>query len=250
MSCEKEIDLKYKHDFDRLVVEAILVKGETTHQIRVSREINYFEVPEFKAAEDVLITIKDEAGNTGTFYYLDSGYYRLDNYDINFSTNYTLSLKDGNKTVEASCKTSSEIVLDSLILNTYSVNGGNYPGITPVFTDPLGEKNYYIGSTTLSGFPYSNYYNSNQLFTDELIDGQTNTNSVLFYNFYESGDTLEFRLRSVDYYRHQFLKTINESYDSGGFFSAAPSNPISNFKDKALGYFSVELESRKTFVVP
>lgn len=247
-SCEKEIDLKYKHDFDRLVVEAVLVKGEASHQIRVSREVNYFENVEFTPAENILITIKDEGGNIGTFYYLDSGYYRLDNYNINYRTTYTLSLKDGDKTVEASSRTSSEIILDTIHFGTYTFNGGNFPGIIPIFKDPAGEKNYYLGRTSVNSYPTYNNFFTHQQFTDELIDGKTNVNSIICY--YQSQDTIHLTLSSVDYYRYQFIKTISESYSSGGLFEAAPSNPISNFKDKALGYFSVEVQSKMTVIAP
>ena len=247
-SCEKEIDLKYKHDFNRLVVEAVLIKGETTHEIRVSREVNYFEKAQFIAATDLLITIEDEGGNVGTFYYIDSGYYRLDNYNLNYRTTYTLSLKDGDKIVEASSTTSSEIILDSIQFGEYTSDGWIQTGIIPRFTDPAGEKNYYLGQTDVNNYPSYNYSYSYQQFTDELIDGKTNSNPIMCY--YQSQDTIELTLSSVDYYRYQFIKTFQESFNSGGFFEAAPSNPISNFKDKALGYFSVEVQSEMTVIVP
>jgi len=247
-SCEKEIDLKYKHDFDRLVVEAILVKGDNSHQIRVSRESNYFELPEYIPVESIYITLEDEAGKVGTFYYIDSGYYQLDNYDLDYRMTYTLSLKDGNKVIEASCKTSSEIILDTILTTTYAENGWTTSGLTPRFQDPANEDNYYLGSLASQGLNQKLNYNRYTVFTDELIDGKMNTNSIPI--FYGSGDTLTFVLRSVDYYRYQFLKTLEESYNDGGLFSASPSNPISNFKDKALGYFSVEVEDRMTVIVP
>jgi hypothetical protein len=248
ISCEKEIDLKYKHDFDRLVVEAIIVKGDSFHQIRVSREVNYFKNPEFIPAENISITIKDEAGNVGTFYYLDSGYYRLDNYNINYRTRYTLTLKDGDKTVEASSRTSSEITLDSIQFATYSFSGYNHPGLIPVFKDPAGEKNYYLGRILVNNYPANFESFIQQKFTDELIDGKNNFNPMLCY--YASQDTIQFTLNSVDYYRYQFIKTLNEASNPGGLFEAAPSNPISNFKDKALGYFSVEVHSEMMVIVP
>src|SRR5690554_1127531 len=247
-SCEKEIDLKYKNDFNRLVVEAVLVKGETSHQIRVSREVSYSKAPKFTAAENLLITLEDENGKTGIFYYIDSGYYRLDNYDIDFRTTYTLSLMDGDKIVEASCRTSSEIILDFIQFGTYSIEGWNHPGLIPIFKDPAGEKNYYLGRTSVNNSTSYNSFFTHQQFTDELIDGKTNFNPIMCY--YESQDTIQLTLSSVDYYRYQFIKTLVESFSSGGLFEASPSNPISNFKDKALGYFSVEVQSEMTVIAP
>lgn len=247
-SCEKEIDLEYQHDYDRLVVEAVLLKGQTSHQIKVSREVNYFKTPEFISAEDVQITIEDENGNTGTFYYIDSGYFGLDNYDIDYRTNYTLRLKDGEEVIEASSKTSSKITLDTVLTSTYSENGWNTPGLKLIFQDPGGEDNYYVGNTEINELPQSNnLYNQYRMFTDEFIDGKTNTKIIPTY--YESGDTIGFILRSIDYHRYQYIKTFEETNDNGGFFSASPSNPISNFKDKALGYFSVEVEDKMTIVI-
>ncbi|WP_159038613.1 DUF4249 domain-containing protein [Brumimicrobium mesophilum] len=248
-SCGKVVDLEYQNNYDRLVVEALLVKDESTHKIKVSHEINYFETPEFKPAEDVIITISDESGNIGTFYYIDSGYFGLDNYNINYNTNYTLSLKDGDKIVEASCKTSSEIILDTVLTTYYALDNENSTtALKPIFIDPANEKNYYLTGFSEIGFTQNNYYSKYSMFTDELMDGQTNNNAIPVY--YQSGDTIEFRLRSVDYYRYQFIKTFEESYNDGGFFNASPSNPISNFKDQALGYFSVEVEERMTVLIP
>lgn len=246
-SCEKEIDLEYKNEYDRLVVEAVLVKGETPHIIRVSHEVNYFEAPEFRPAESVVITISDENGNSGIFNYVDSGYFELNNFDIHYNTNYTLSLKDGDKIVEASCKTSSKIILDTVLTSTYSSGNMNTKGLTPKFIDPVNEKNYYMSRTAINGLS-SDYFSSSNMFTDELMDGKINNNAVPAY--YQSGDSVEFVLRSVDYYRYQFIKTFEETSYQGGLFNASPSNPISNFKDKALGYFSVEVESKKTIVIP
>ncbi|WP_158276107.1 DUF4249 family protein [Brumimicrobium oceani] len=245
-SCEKEIDLEYKNDFDRLIVEAVLVKGETSHKIRVSHEVNYFESPEFRPAENVIITINDSKGNSGIFNYVDSGYFELNNFDIHYNTNYTLRLKDGEKIVEATCKTSSKIVLDTVLTSNYSSGNMNTTGLTPKFIDPINEKNYYLTKTAINGFS-SDYFSSSNMFTDELMDGEMNNNAVPAY--YQSGDSVEFVLRSVDYYRYQFIKTFEETSFQGGFFNASPSNPISNFKDKALGYFSVEVEERMTVYI-
>ena len=70
------------------------------------------------------------------------------------------------------------------------------------------------------------------LYSDKYTDG--NAQDYDFPHTLEEGDDVYVELRHLDKSTYDYYRMLVDVIDGGG---VAPSNPISNFGDTALGYF-------------
>jgi len=84
---------------------------------------------------------------------------------------------------------------------------------------------------------------------DEFTNGNAMKISVE-QGLFNARDTVEVELRSFDENVYLFYQTLNSILSSSAFSSSAPSNPISNFSNGALGCFDVYGSSVKSIILP
>jgi hypothetical protein len=253
-SCEKVIDININDANPKPVVESY-IENDSTCYVKLTYTSNFFDSSNEPAITDAVISISDDQGGSEQLSHEGGGIYRGNNVIGTIGRTYTLTVNVAGEDFTASSKMPPLVAIDSFSKQSLSAffGGGNGPErywIYVNYTDPSQEKNYYAVRTT--------YYDSTEteqgfvtdygIADDELSDGIA-TRSFTTTSPFESGDTLTTELASLDRATHLYFKTLQDAL-TGGFGSAAPSNPTTNFSEGALGYFGAWSKEVRVFVVP
>lgn len=240
-SCEKVIPLKLKNAEERLVIEGILTKGDSIHVVKITKTLNFDQTTNYPIVEDAIVNVSDDNGNIGSFAYIGNGVYQVQNYPITVGRTYTLTILQNGKTFEAKSTVPSEVLLNDVQVMDVPMGPMSIKYAIPMWTDIAGEKNYYKYDLFINGEFQKGIF----LQDDTYSDGLNNEEPIEYYNL-KSGDTLTVEMNCVDYSVYQYFFTLNQNTGS----TAAPANPVSNFGNDALGYFSARVTSKKTILIP
>ncbi len=246
-ACEEEIDLPLNDAEPRIVIEGNIYDTGDPWLVLVQETTPFKEQTPFKGLPDAVVTITDGNNHTDTLIAATSlgidieGVYGLLGVSTVPGQTYTLRVYVKGQLFESTSTAYPATPIDSL----YTMNDGFNEGqrVTFDYTDPTGVNNYYKADIIVNGIPYS----SNERSDDKFTDGIKKT--VMFTDFDDlhSGDTVDVYFKSVDYNVYQYFFTLDENTS---FVSAAPSNPISNISNGALGYFNASSVSKSRIFFP
>jgi hypothetical protein len=255
VSCEKVIDINI-NDANPVPVIESYIENDSTCYVLATYTSNFFDNTSSPFISDAVITIADDAGNSEQLNYEGDGVYRGSTVIGVIGRNYTLSVTIGNNTYTAESKMPPLVPIDSFSIQSLSGffgGGGNRPErywVYVNYTDPAVVQNYYAVRTTYfdSSDTEQGFVTDYSIADDDLSNGIA-TRSFTTFNSFVSGDTLTTELASLNRTTHFYFKTLEDAI-TGGFGSAAPSNPSTNFSEGALGYFGAWSKETRTFVVP
>lgn len=246
-ACEEEIDLPLNDAGPKIVIEGNISDSGDPWLVLVQETTPFKEQTLFKGLPDAVVTITDGNNHTDTLQPATSiglnidGVYGLLGLNTVPGQSYTLRVYVKGQVYESVSTVFSATPIDSL----YTMNDGFNEGqrVTFDYTDPTGVENYYKADIIVNGIPWS----SNELSNDRFTDGIQK--SVMFGDFddLKTGDTVDVQLKSLDYNVYQYFFTLDENTS---FVSAAPTNPISNISNGALGYFNACSVSKQRIFFP
>lgn len=243
-SCEKVIDVDLNDSDPKLVVEG-QIADNGTGWVALQRSVNFDEDNNFPAVTDAQVTITDSEGNTELLQQALDGLYVTNTVTGVPGRTYTVDITIGDESYTSIATMPAPIEID-----TIEFKSGFFPGskiIDITFQDIPGVDNYYLmlqyrgdGLAGDASYPIGN---------DQLVDGDEIT-----FNFFwqeedlQAGDTLTYELYTIDKGVFEYFRTLNQLL--GASNSASPANPISNFTNSPLGYFSAHSVRRKYIVLP
>jgi hypothetical protein len=102
--------------------------------------------------------------------------------------------------------------------------------------DPAGKENYYRLKFFVNEKPIDDH-GEISLYSDKLFDGMVvglGQRSIVF----NDTDTIIIELQSIDKAIYNYFLTLESIAGNEMQQTASPANPISNFSNGALGYFS------------
>lgn len=246
-ACEEEIDLPLKDAEPKIVIEGNIYDTGDPWLVLVQETTPFKEPVPFKGLADAIVTITDGNNHTDTLLPASSlgieidGVYGLLGLNTVVGQTYTLRVYVKGQLYESTSTVFPATPIDSL----YAMNDGFNDGLRLTFdyTDPTGVLNYYKADIMVNGAPYS----SNELTDDKFTDGIKKT--VMFRDFddLKTGDTVDVYFKSIDFNVYQYFYTLSENTS---FVSAAPSNPISNISNGALGYFNASSVTKRRMFFP
>lgn len=168
---------------------------------------------------------------------------------------YTLEITDNGKIYSAISTMPSPINIDSLFIEKHSGGpmGGGPMGdgksVSVQFKDPSGVKNYYRFIQIINNVEQ----NSIIIDADVLQDGNTIIRTLHSQNpnssGLQTGDSVTVKLLAIDKSTFDYFRTLGQLSGGGGLSAASPANPLTNFSNGALGYFSANAVRSKTIVI-
>jgi len=247
-ACEKVIDVPLKDTEPVLVIEGNISDIDDTHYVYISKTVP-FSAPSAQnpvAGASVQVIEKRPSisvlGDTivsraQTFTEVQPGVYQLRNFRAYAGIKYTLQVSIDGQQYEASSTMPENTPIDSIGTVTDNIFGDEQKTVGVVYQDPPGIKNYYRYLVMVNGKP------SNLIFAynDKFNDGKQ-----VQRNFYhddldlKTNDAVMVEQQCIDAAVYKYFNGI-QSNNPG---AAAPANPISNFNNGALGYFSAHTISR------
>lgn len=249
-SCEKVIDLKIEDSEKKVVIEAELYNGTNQFEVIVSQSSFYNDLESNTPIENATVTLTDNQGVSTNIPHASSGIYS-ELISASAGVTYTLTVTIDGETYQASSSMQAGIPITSLTTEYVAEPpfGGN-PGtrVHYQFTDPAGTENFYRKKFYVQNAPM-NSPSDLAYFNDNLSDGQ-DASRLVSRKLFQSGQTVRVELIHIDEDTYNYLFTLGDIIGSSYTPSAAPSNPITNWSNGALGVFSTYNSDTMSIVIP
>ena len=276
--CEKDIRFDLKEEEPKLVVEAT-IENDRPPMVILSKSLNYFS----QISPDLLA----QSFVSGAEVYVSNGSrtHKLKEYSVPLIGNYRLvyySTDSANLATaflgEVAKSYSLRIVAEG---KEYTANttipafnkridsiwykagppqlDDNKEIVMARITDPPGFGDYVRYFTSRNGGPFLPGLNS--AFDDLFIDGTTyelqvgagiDRNETLQEDdlFFNKGDTVTFKLSSIDKDTYEFWRTAEFAYQAVGNPFSTPVKVLGNINGNALGYFGGYASQYQTLIIP
>ncbi len=256
-SCQKVIQVDLNSAAPTLVVEAAVTDQSIRPVVKLTQTTDYFNPSLPPAVTGAIVTISDDAGNKEIMTEEKPGFYYANKINGVGGRTYFLSVQTGGKEYTAHSFLNPPIPLDSLTYqkddSPQSAGGKKRYVVLAHFHDPVGKGNGYRFQTQITQAASSTDTSnakpdlSYRLFTDRLQDGE-NINYQIRRTL-ELNDQMQVVMYSFDQNVYDYYFTLSQITGGQQAASAAPSNPNTNIKGGALGYFGALSFQIKTITI-
>ncbi len=237
-SCEKVIDIDLNVAHPQVVIEGKICNAENESSVRVTWSGSYFNELTDNSVMGAVVVLEDERGFKNVLSEGENGIYRMNEFVPMMNHEYTLSVEIDGINYQASSLMYPPVKIDSIGVvhrkESFLFKEGYY--VTCNFTDPVSYANYYRIKVLVNG-EFINTSDNNYIIKDKLFNGKSIKVS-LRRKLFDIGDKVTIELQSIDEKNYEYFTTLQEITGGNSANSAAPSNPVSNFTNGALGYFS------------
>jgi hypothetical protein len=250
-SCTEVVDINLNKAAPKLIIEGSVSDQPSDCYVKLSKTVNFDEPNNFPKVTGALVKISDNFGNTDLFTEKSAGFYTSLSFQGFAGREYTLSITAEGKTYTSTSVMPDPVKIDSIWQDKYVMGnfggGGTIKYVKIQFKDPEGKNNYYRFVQTINGTEYNDIIIDN----DQLRDGNNITQEIVRIDpRLKTGDNITMELQTIDKNVFSYFAQLNQISGHGfGGQSASPANPISNFNNGALGYFSAYSVRSKRIVI-
>ena len=235
--CEKIIDVELNQVNTQLVIEGNLSSNDSKLEVKISKTGNYFDSGEPANVDHAEVLLKYDNEKTMKALSAGNGKYILNRLKLDKNKEYQLIVKEGNAEYRAVSTLHGPVKIDSLNYQyqpaTHFFDDGYR--ILIYFTDPAEQENYYR-LKVFQNEQMLDKFSELFLFDDAQLDGKGIQVRLKTLKL-NTGDKIKVQMYSIDKNAWNYLKTFRE-LDNLHPGSPTPANPVSNFSNGALGYFS------------
>jgi hypothetical protein len=245
-SCTKVINVDLNSVAPRIVIEGNIDNLPGADTVLISTTVNFSAGNTFPAVSGASVTITDDQGSREVLKEVLPGKYITATTNGTPGRKYTLTVSTDNKSYTAESTMPQPVNLDSLVIQESSgFGGGSSLQILPVFTDPLGLGNYYLFKEYRNNKKVENTY----IQSDNLSDGLANTRALRTSGDDKivRGDSVRVEMHCIDEATYKYFYSLNQNTNGQ---TAAPANPVTNWSNGALGYFSAHTMQSKSIYIP
>jgi len=250
VSCQKVISIDLNSVYPQIVIEGNITNLPGPYFVRISRTVNFNDKNIFPVDSNAVVRISDTLGNAEQLKQLSPGLFSTTTLFGMPGMTYTLTVLTNGIEYRATSTMPLPVDIDSLQIVIDHEFRRDRKEIEATLLDPPGIHNYYRFITVTNG----EIRNSYSLLNDRYTDGKVNIRNINAGDSTSilSGDTVTVFMHSIDEATYDYFRTLRAvSGEAGlGFLSASPANPITNFNNGALGYFSAYSVKSKTIIVP
>lgn len=250
-SCEKVIDLNLNEAEKRYVVEGVIT-DQTDARVTVSQTKNFNEDNSLATVSNATVQLSEAGGTVTTLTETSPGIYTAPGLKGSSGKTYLLTVKIDGQTFTAQSTMPQRVNFDTLYVTDEFLFGENRRTANTEYQDPPGRGQYYRFVQYINGKKEPTIFYQN----DEYTDGNYVNNKLFYFpedddnedQKIKTGDELRIDMFCIDanVYKYWFSLDRSATGESG---QATPSNPVSNLKGGALGYFSAQTTQTKTITV-
>ena len=235
--CEKVIDVNLNEANPVVVIEGNMNYESAKLEVHISKTGSYFETGSGEKVSDAKVILEHHTGEMLEITQISPGTYEKDELLLRPGNVYKLFAEVNGREYEAESLLKEPIPIDSLGYTYYNGNNffdGGYR-VRLYFSDPIDEVNYYRIKVFKNGM-LENEVGDLIVFDDSGLDGKV-IEVTLRGQPFTAGDRAEVHLITIDKKAYEYFSSLRELANTNPG-SPAPANPISNFSNGALGYFS------------
>jgi len=243
-SCEEVIDLKLDNSESLIVIDGGISDQNENQLVKVSRTYNFTEPNKFNGVSGATVVLTRPNGSKISYNEVSPGVYQSVKFRGLSGSKYTLDVTVGGKTYTASSIMPGRVLLDSLTFKQFNFFGSTNNYMAVNYNDPVGIPNQYRYILKSKGKTEEDMVSE-----DRFTDGNK-VSDVIFYKLehLEIGDSLHVELQCIDRNVYRYFYSLSQSKGEGGP-PVAPSNPVSNFSNGALGIFNAYTSSKRSAVI-
>lgn len=248
-SCEKVIDLDYKGNQSRIVIEGNIDNEAGPYLIKITKSIGLSESGAYPAIDNAVVTISDDSGNSETLTPQGSGVYSTTMLEGIEGRTYTLTVETEGQTYTAQSTMPQHVPFDSIKVEEVTIGGDIEYQLIPVYKDPIAKGNNYRFVLSVN----NKLFNQHLIQTDEIKNGLINTLRLEIDDEdikLKPGDSVAIKMQCIDKNVQLFYTTLALMTDSGPGGGTTPNNPPGNISNGALGIFSAHTVEMKRVEIP
>jgi len=248
-SCEKVIELDLAGSKEAIVIEATITNTKLPFTVLVSKTLPYFDSITSNPVSGAKVSVRLDGGKTKYFRETAPGVYTLENIHALPGYWYIIDVEYEGVTYSARSFMNEAVPILELGFSYFDGLGFFENGylVSCYMQDPGDQENYYRLKYYVNGIQ-KNDHGKISVYSDKLINGKEIGLGQRTLVFQET-DTLTIELQSIDKAAYDYFSTLENITNTEWQPTASPANPISNFSNGALGYFSAYSFDRKTVVI-
>src|SRR5688500_3094206 len=171
ISCEKTVDLKYKDNPSRIIIECNITNEPGPYFVKITRSIPLSEAGNYPTIDNAVVTIHDDAGNSETLTPQGNGLYRANTISGITGRTYSLNVVIENQTYTTQTTMPPPVPFDSIKVEQFTFGGDIERNIIPVYNDPIIKGNNYRFGLLVNHKLINQHFVQN----DEVTNGVVNT---------------------------------------------------------------------------
>lgn len=248
-SCEKVIEFDLAGSKQAIVIEATITNSKLPFTVLVSKTSPYFGAKTNNLVSGAKVSVRSEGGKPFYFVETGPGIYKLERTHASVGFLYIIDVEYEGITYSASSFLNDPVPIVDLSFSYFDGLGFFDSGykVSCFLRDPVSKENYYRLKFFVNAKPIDDR-GEISLYSDKLFNGMVvglGQRSIVF----NKTDTLTIELQSIDKAAYNYFLTLENIAGNEMLQTASPANPISNFSNGALGYFSAYSFDRRTLVV-
>lgn len=248
-ACEKVIDFDLAGAEEVIVIEATLTNTRTPFSVRVTKTSPYFGGKTDNLISGAKVSVKAEKGSPKYFEETGPGSFQLSKTTALVNYWYIVDVEYEGVTYSARSFLNEPVPIVELSFSYFDGFGIFDSGykVSCYIRDPADRENFYRLKYYVNGKPIDDK-GEISLYSDKLFNGKViglGHRSLVF----QETDILTVELQSIDKATYDYFSTLETISGTDLLQTASPANPISNFNNGALGYFSAYSFDRKTVTI-
>ncbi|QEH42489.1 DUF4249 family protein [Chitinophaga sp. XS-30] len=247
--CEKIVDLDYKSNQSRIVIEGNITNEAGPYDVKVTKSTSLTDTSSYPAIDDAIVTLSDDAGNSETLMSIGNGTYRCNTLVGEEGRTYTLTVQAENQTYTAQSTMPQRVPFDSIKVETNIVTGETEYSLIPVYADPLINGNNYRFVLWINNKLISQHLVQNDKVRNGVVNSvrlEINDDDIEF----KPEDLIAIQMQCIDKNVALYYTTLALMGDSGPGGGTTPNNPQNNFSNGALGLFSAHTVETRSVTLP
>lgn len=248
-SCEKVIDLEYKGNQSRLVIEGNISNEPGPYVVKITKSIGLSESGAYPAIDNAQVMIRDDAGNSETLVPQGSGAYATAVLEGVEGRTYTLTVVVDGQTYTAQSTMPQYVPFDSIKVGQVSIGGDIEYQLIPVYEDAIVKGNNYRFVLSKN----DKLFNQHMIQNDVLRNGLVNNLRLEMDDEkldLQPGDRVTLQMQCVDATVALYYTTLALMGDTGPGGGTTPNNPPNNISNGALGVFSAHTVEVRSVTIP
>lgn len=248
-SCEKVIELDLSESKEAIVIEANITNSKSPFTVLISKTSPYFGTATDNLVSGAKVSVYADNGKPKYFTEVSAGVYQLEKAFVTAGYWYNIDVQYDDIVYSARSFMNEPVPIVDIGISYFDGFGFFDSGykLNCYIRDQANKENYYRLKYYVNG-KLANENGEISLYTDKLFDGMViglGQRSLVF----QKTDTLIVELQSIDEATYNYFSTLESISGNVLEQSASPANPISNFNNGALGYFSAYAYDRKTVII-
>jgi hypothetical protein len=232
-----------------IVIEASITGNRGPFTVLISKTSPYFGVKTNNLVSGAKVSVRAEKGSPKYFTEISPGVYKLEKTIAMPGYWYVIDVECDGIHYTARSFLNEPVPIIDLTLSYFDGFGFFESGykINCFLRDLAEKENFYRIKYNVNGKPIDNT-GEISLYSDKLFDGKVvglGQRSVVF----SEEDTLMVELQTIDKATYDYFTTLESISGNVLEQSASPANPISNFNNGALGYFSAYSFDRRVLII-